>query len=117
MHTLESTYLHKLLFVLLSNIVTDCGAPFNDSGVIIEPFNDTILGSLITFRCDNSMSAVCGSSGEWSPNPASSKEVHTHKYYSILSNCLKSSDTIASYIIITVCIKILCAAALIISQK
>ena len=57
--------------------VTDCGAPFNDSGVNIEPFNDTILGSLITFRCDNLVSAVCGSDGEWSPNPASSKKIHT----------------------------------------
>ena len=58
--------------------VTDCDAPFNFSGVNIEPFNDTILGSLITFRCDNLMTAVCGSDGEWSPNPASSKKIHTH---------------------------------------
>ena len=55
--------------------MTDCGAPFNISGVNIEPFNDTILGSLITFRCDNLMTAVCGSDGEWSPNLASSKKV------------------------------------------
>ena len=55
--------------------VIDCGAPLEDSGVIIEPFNDTIQGALITFRCDNSRTAMCGSDGEWFPNPSSSKEI------------------------------------------
>ena len=52
--------------------VVDCGAPFAASGVIIDPFNNTKFGALITFHCEesnNSMTAVCGSDGEWFPNP------------------------------------------------
>ena len=52
----------------------DCGAPFAATGVIIEPFDNTKFGSLITFHCDGSnitMTAVCDSNGEWIPNPAS----------------------------------------------
>ena len=62
-------------YVLLCNKVTDCGVPLEDSQVIIEPVNDTILGALITFHCDNTRTAICGSDGEWSPNPALSKEI------------------------------------------
>ena len=58
----------------LCDIVIDCGAPFNATGVIIDPFNDTEFGALITFHCENSMTAaVCGSNGEWSTSPASLK--------------------------------------------
>ena len=51
--------------------MTDCGAPFAASRVIIDPFNNTKFGALIIFYCeesDNSMTAVCGSDGEWIPN-------------------------------------------------
>ena len=51
--------------------VVDCGT-LAPSGFIIEPFNNTKFGALITFHCEenkNSMTAVCGSDGEWIPNP------------------------------------------------
>ena len=47
---------------------------FVASGVIIDTFNNTKFGALITFHCEesnNSMAAMCGSDGEWFPNPAS----------------------------------------------
>ena len=65
--------------VHVSNIiqtVIDCGAPSFASGVTIDPFKNTKFGALITFHCEesnNSMTAVCGSDGEWFPNPASIK--------------------------------------------
>ena len=52
----------------------DCGAPFAASGVIIKPFNNTKFGALITFHCEENdlqMAAVCGSDGEWIPDPSS----------------------------------------------
>ena len=54
----------------------DCGAPFGASGVIIDPYENSKFGALITFHCqfeesNNSMTAVCGSDEEWVPNPAS----------------------------------------------
>ena len=56
--------------------VVDCGAPSTATGIIIDSFNNTKVGALITFHCqfeesNNSMTAVCGSDGEWIPNPAS----------------------------------------------
>ena len=54
--------------------MVDCSPPLAASGVIIEPFNNTKFGALITFHCeesDYSMSTVCGSDGEWIPDPAS----------------------------------------------
>ena len=54
--------------------VVDCGVPVSANQVIIDPFNNTKFGALITFHCEesnNSMTAVCGSDGEWIPNPAS----------------------------------------------
>ena len=54
--------------------VTDCGAPFAASGVVIGPFNDTKFGATpITFHCEEdevqSMTSLCSSNGEWIPDP------------------------------------------------
>ena len=52
----------------------DCGVPISANQVIIDSFNNTKFGDLITFHCEesnNSMTAVCGSDVEWVPNPAS----------------------------------------------
>ena len=67
-----SCSLNTCMVILLT--ATDCGAPFGASGVTIDPFNNTKFGALITFHSEessNSMTAVCGSDGEWFPNPAS----------------------------------------------
>ena len=69
----------------------DCGAPPNASGVVIDPFNDTEFGALITFHCETSMTAVCGSDGEWSTSPASLKCGDTCSAHS------KFTDDIISY--------------------
>ena len=56
--------------------VIDCGAPSTNTGVDIEPFNDTRLNAVITFHCqdrDSSLMAVCRSNGEWVPSPTSFK--------------------------------------------
>ena len=52
----------------------DCNTPLLAAGVIIEPFSNIKFGALITFRCEESESlitGVCGSNGEWEPDPAS----------------------------------------------
>ena len=54
--------------------MVDCKSPPTVTGVIIDPFNNTKFGALITFHCeenDDSTTAVCGTDGEWFPNPAS----------------------------------------------
>ena len=54
--------------------MVDCGVPISANQVVIERFNNTKFGALITFHCEesnNSMTAECGSDGEWVPNPAS----------------------------------------------
>ena len=55
--------------------VIDCGTPraSDGSGVVLEYVNDTRFGTVIAFHCEGvhtPVTAVCGSSGEWSPNPA-----------------------------------------------
>ena len=50
----------------------DCGAPLV-YGFVVEPFNDTKLDAVITFRCeesDTAMTAICRADGEWDPNLA-----------------------------------------------
>ena len=52
----------------------DCGAPLAASGVDFEHFTNTKLGAMITYHCEESdtlFTAVCGSDGEWEPDPAS----------------------------------------------
>ena len=51
----------------------DCSVPLGVPGVIIDPFNNTKFGALITFHCEesnNSMLSVCDSDGEWDPDPS-----------------------------------------------
>ena len=52
--------------------MVDCGAPVAASGVIIDLFNNTKFGALITFHCeeDNNtlITSLCSSNGEWIPN-------------------------------------------------
>ena len=60
--------------ILLWHIL-DCGTPNVASGVVIEPFNNTQFDATITFHCDEGLipqtliKAVCGSTGDWNPNP------------------------------------------------
>ena len=55
----------------------DCGAPIvGDGGVVTRPFNNTKFSAVITFHCEvrdipQVVMAVCGSNGEWIPNPSS----------------------------------------------
>ena len=58
-----------MLLILCTAV--DCGNPLPASEIFIEPFDATKFGSLITFHCEesnNSMTAVCGSDGEWEPD-------------------------------------------------
>ena len=77
--------------------MVDCYAPLSTTEVVIEPFNYTKLGALITFHCEesnNSMTTVCGSDGEWFPNPAShkcGKGEYIMKYINSISNMLYNS--------------------------
>ena len=51
-------------------VVVDCN-PRNSTGIIIDPFNNTKFGAFITFHCEesnNSITAECGSDGEWDPD-------------------------------------------------
>ena len=56
--------------------MVDCSTPrFCASGVIIDPFNTTKFGALITFHCkeqnDTLITSHCSSNGEWIPDPNS----------------------------------------------
>ena len=51
----------------------DYGAPIDGNEVVIEPFNDTTFNAVVTFHCKEDImrvEAVCGSNGEWIPNPS-----------------------------------------------
>ena len=84
---------NKLYFSILT--VIDCGAPFSPSGVIIDPFNNTKFGALITFHCveiNDSITAECGTDGEWEPDLISyncEKGIYCERgfiYYVVFSN-------------------------------
>ena len=56
--------------------ILDCGTPRFASGVVIEPVNSTQFDATIIFHCDEGLiprtitKAVCGSTGDWNPDPA-----------------------------------------------
>ena len=62
--------------MLQSVIVLDCGTPLASSGVVFEQLNSTEFASVVIFCCQDGLkpydvvTAVCGSGGVWSPNPA-----------------------------------------------
>ena len=68
--------------------VVDCGVPHHANRVVIDPFNNTKFGALITFHCEesnNSMTAVCGSDGEWIPDLSSYEcDNGRYLYFSII---------------------------------
>ena len=53
-----------------------CGAPTFASGVTVEPFSGTTVGSEIFYQCQQGLPpkgrkvSVCGGDRRWSPNPA-----------------------------------------------
>ena len=54
----------------------DCGAPPPPvKGSLLQPHTNTTEGSVAVFQCDpgfvpeGEMTAVCGSDGQWTPNP------------------------------------------------
>ena len=55
----------------------DCGVPSSASGVIVDPYENIIEGSIITYHCDDGLvpnrtiTATCMSNGQWHPNPIS----------------------------------------------
>ena len=65
-------WINKLLLHCL-----DCGTPNASSGVVIEHINGTQFDATVIFHCeeglipDTVIDAVCGSTGDWRPNPAS----------------------------------------------
>ena len=54
----------------------DCGSPAPPQHGHLGPYNSTLEGSRVTFRCElgrfpiGEYAAVCTSEGNWSPNPA-----------------------------------------------
>ena len=64
--------MHDIIYTL------DCGTPsVSDEIIKIEPFNGTHFDATIIFHCEEGfipntvIEAVCGSTGDWMPNPAS----------------------------------------------
>ena len=54
----------------------NCGAPPPPvNGSLLQPHTNTTEGSVVVFQCDpgfvpeGEMTAVCGSDGQWTPNP------------------------------------------------
>ena len=52
-----------------------CGAPSFSSGVAVQPFSSTTVGSEIVYQClpgflpEGRMTSVCGEDGRWNPDP------------------------------------------------
>ena len=61
-------------FLLLFPV--SCGQPVTPGNGSIEPYQNTLEGAEIFFRCNpgfvpaGRMRAVCGADGRWSPGPA-----------------------------------------------
>ena len=57
------------------NPAGDCGAPPPPVNGAVQPHTNTTEGSVVVFKCDPGfvsegvMIAVCGSDGQWTPNP------------------------------------------------
>ena len=57
------------------NSTADCGAPPPPVSGSLQPGANTTEGSVVVFQCDpgfvpdGQMTAVCGSDGQWTPNP------------------------------------------------
>ena len=55
----------------------NCGVPSSATGVIVDPYESTSEGSMITYHCDDGLvpnrtiTAICMSNGQWHPNPIS----------------------------------------------
>ena len=56
----------------------DCGTPPPPvNGDLVQPHTNTTEGSVVVFQCDPGfvpegvMTTVCGSDGQWTPNPGS----------------------------------------------
>jgi len=60
----------------LLGIAIGCGEPTLASGVIVEPYNTTIVGSVIFYQCQqtwfipSNASSVCEANGIWSSDPS-----------------------------------------------
>ena len=66
------------LFIVITCLEeVDCGVPsVGIGGVVTGPYNNTKFNTVITFHCELSntssvLMTVCGSNGEWFPNPSS----------------------------------------------
>ena len=57
------------------NSTVDCGAPLSSVNGSVQSHTNTTEGSVVVFQCDSGfvpegeMTTVCGSDGQWSPNP------------------------------------------------
>ena len=58
------------------NPTADCGAPSPPvNGSLLQPYTNTTESSVVVFQCDSGfvpegeMTAVCGSDGQWTPDP------------------------------------------------
>jgi len=55
----------------------DCGTPVPPVRGLLQPYTNTTEGSMVVFYCNSSlvsegeMTTVCGSDGQWNPNPGS----------------------------------------------
>ena len=77
------------------NLTADCGPPPSLTNGSLQPHTNTTEGSVAVFQCDlgfvpeGEMTAVCGSDGQWTPNPGgvtcSLKPTQTFTQTSILT--------------------------------
>ena len=73
--------------------LANCSAPILNTGVIAEPYNDTVEGAVVYFDCirgfpsSEQRMAVCQHSGHWSPKTSSKhhNQVRSLIHSSILS--------------------------------
>ena len=72
----NADWYYHICYFLASAI--DCGAPSFPSGVTVEPFSRTTVGSEIAYQCQSGFlpeegrrTSVCGGDGRWNPDPQS----------------------------------------------
>ena len=65
-----------IILVTLFTPSVNCGTPSFSTGVTVEPFNSTTVGSEIVYQCqsgflpEGGVSSVCREDGMWNPDSA-----------------------------------------------
>ena len=98
------------MIIILAGLFTpsvSCGAPSFSTGVTVEPFSNTTVGSEIVYQCqsgflpEGEMTSVCGGDGRWNPDPVTL--LCEGKMYALATRQANINDIISSVHILDYC--------------